>query len=1002
MKLRLYKRSIKPCKPCPLFQSHVNTRLVPTAVYGKRVDILFVGEAPGRTEDDIGQPFVGDAGQLLKKWIRVAVGRIPRNIGFSNIVRCRPKDENDKNRKPTQAEVDCCRHNIDQDIILLNPKVIVLVGGVALEHLAKRTVVAKNRGYFFDIEVMGKKFKSLCTYHPSFILQKGQQGSDLVRLVVSDIRKACIEAGLVEGGKTYRKVDKKDFKFIFVTKVKQLREMREAVLSGKKIGFTDFETRGLSKCKPSPLCVGYCVDGKTAWIVPLRHPKTPWTSEEYEEEVIPILRSIQTLRRFKVNGKRRRVRLKGMAAHQLQFDNAVHFHEFGVSIGNNVGPVCTIAMARDTDEARLSFKEEIREPYSQKQLAKEWLDLEAYDEETLTHREKGQLHKLPLKKLLRYCGTDVIIGWHLYYYMLWRAKQENRKDNLLKLTHGLTGPVARAISHEERAGLLIDRLHLQLLMGKDSPVIKEVYQVTKEFYRFKEVKEANARLTKKLEHKMGMQPLFEDTSWHFDLNKDDHIRYLFFNLLGLDPVETTAPTSAHPNGLKSVGKKFKEAYSIKCDICATLSNEQLISLRKESKKKGTKEIAKIADRLKVKPDVLLKHLGSCKRIPKNSHRMVTLFDKNAKGQKLITSYINPVDDMLRTMEDSRDGRLHGSFNQHRTVTGRLASKEPNQQQWPQHGKNAKYIKNMIIAPRDHILVASDYSQAEVRWLAELSNDQKMIEMFDHIADIIQQFRDDSNNAELAKRVETECDVHKQGAVILFQIPIEDVDKATRQAAKSAVFGQIYGQSDETIAENNNWSLAEAERVSQRFKKQFPRAFQYIQDMRETAVRLGYVDSPFGRRRHLVTESEAATYSQVGRSERMAGNAPIQAAASDMNLYAFQILQLEAEKPRPRYRVINTVHDSIMSEVHIDYLWKYLLRAEKLMIHPPKLKERFGFEVRVKHDVEFDLGCRYGNMIKWVTWLKPIYEKISEEHKELYGRGYRDPDWLRFHEIPEAA
>ncbi len=156
----LKKEALK-CQNCELYKTKNKTVFSDGC---ENAPIMFIGEAPGQNEDETGIPFIGRAGQLLRKFL-FEVDIKQDDIYIANTIKCRPP----KNRKPTQVEKNACKHFLDKQIELVNPKIIVLVGSTALESFIsdKKLTITKARGKIFEIE--GRKFIPI--FHPSYLLR---------------------------------------------------------------------------------------------------------------------------------------------------------------------------------------------------------------------------------------------------------------------------------------------------------------------------------------------------------------------------------------------------------------------------------------------------------------------------------------------------------------------------------------------------------------------------------------------------------------------------------------------------------------------------------------------------------------------------------------------------------------------------------------------------------------------------------------------------------------
>ena len=155
---------VKLCKKCELSKTRIKTVFSDGCEYAP---VMFIGEAPGKNEDEVGIPFIGRAGQLLRKYL-FEVGYKQEDFYIANTVKCRPPE----NRKPTPKEKEECYPYLEKQIELVDPEIIVLVGSTAMESFIKeKTTITKARGKIFEANVAGKIRKFFPVFHPSYLLR---------------------------------------------------------------------------------------------------------------------------------------------------------------------------------------------------------------------------------------------------------------------------------------------------------------------------------------------------------------------------------------------------------------------------------------------------------------------------------------------------------------------------------------------------------------------------------------------------------------------------------------------------------------------------------------------------------------------------------------------------------------------------------------------------------------------------------------------------------------
>ncbi|MEO8087163.1 MAG: DNA polymerase I, partial [Bacteroidota bacterium] len=255
--------------------------------------------------------------------------------------------------------------------------------------------------------------------------------------------------------------------------------------------------------------------------------------------------------------------------------------------------------------------------------------------------------------------------------------------------------------------------------------------------------------------------------------------------------------------------------------------------------------------------------------------------------KLKSTYV----DTLPELVNPRTGRIHTSYNQVVAVTGRLSSDNPNLQNIPIRTDRGKEIRKAFI-PRSSkfTLLSCDYSQIELRIIAELSGDTGMIEAF-----------------------KSGEDIHATTASKVYGVALTDVTGDMRRNAKMVNFGIIYGISAFGLADRLNISRTEAKGIIENYFMQYPQVKEYMDDSIETARSKGYVETVLGRRRYL-RDINSANQTVRGFAERNAINAPIQGSAADMIKIAMINIHHELKKQKLQSKMLLQVHDELVFDV----------------------------------------------------------------------------------------
>ena len=243
--------------------------------------------------------------------------------------------------------------------------------------------------------------------------------------------------------------------------------------------------------------------------------------------------------------------------------------------------------------------------------------------------------------------------------------------------------------------------------------------------------------------------------------------------------------------------------------------------------------------------------------------------------------------LLKVIAD--DGRIHSSFNQTETRTGRISSTEPNLQNIPVRTELGREMRKFFCAEEGFVLVDADYSQIELRVLAHIANDENMIAAF--------------NSGE---------DIHAITASQVFNMPLEMVTPAMRRNAKAVNFGIVYGIGAFSLGKDIGVSTKEAKRYIDSYLTHYSGVDRYMERVTEQAKRDGYVETMFGRRRYL-PELSSGKHMLKAFGERVARNMPIQGTAADIIKIAMVRVDERLKRENLRARLILQVHDELIVE-----------------------------------------------------------------------------------------
>lgn len=266
---------------------------------------------------------------------------------------------------------------------------------------------------------------------------------------------------------------------------------------------------------------------------------------------------------------------------------------------------------------------------------------------------------------------------------------------------------------------------------------------------------------------------------------------------------------------------------------------------------------------------------------KEKHEIVGAILEYRELKKLVTTYIAALPGYI-----AEDGKIHTTYNQTVTATGRLSSSNPNLQNLPIRSERGRFIREAVIPDEGCLFLSADYSQIELRLMAHFSQDEHMLAAF-----------------------RSGQDIHAATAAKIYGLPIEQVTKDQRRKAKTANFGIIYGISAFGLAQQLDCSRTEAKQLIDDYFAAFPRVISYIESQKELARQRGYAETLFGRKRYLpdITSQNATVRSFA---ERNAVNAPIQGTAADIIKMAMVSIHRCLKEENLQAQMIMQVHDEL--------------------------------------------------------------------------------------------
>jgi len=304
---------------------------------------------------------------------------------------------------------------------------------------------------------------------------------------------------------------------------------------------------------------------------------------------------------------------------------------------------------------------------------------------------------------------------------------------------------------------------------------------------------------------------------------------------------------------------------------------------------------------------------------KGDHPVVDWVLEYRELSKLQSTYV----DALPQQVNPHTGRVHTSYNQAGSVTGRIASSDPNLQNIPIRTDLGRQVRQAFIAEPGKVLLSVDYSQVELRIVAHMSDDKTMLEAF-----------------------RSGQDIHAATAAAVFGVPIEEVTKEQRSRAKGVNFGLIYGMSAFGLSRYTDITLAEAEDFVNAYFEQFPGVKSYLDRMKKQAAEQEYVETLLGRRRYFPGLRTQSNRNIRNREEREAINSPIQGTAADIMKIAMLRVPDALLNAGLSGKMLLQVHDELVLECPEQEIQKTADLVSKVM------QEAYPLKIPLQTDARF--------------------------------------------------
>lgn len=901
------------------------------------VDIMFIGEAPGVTEEETGRPFIGYTGSLLRNVIGHLLNKYKFTYAISNLVKARPRGIDGNNRTPTREEREACLPNVHREILRYNPKIIVAVGGVSYYGLYEgknlRSILS-DRSCVRTIKVHGTEFNIIGTPHPSWILR---QGPMYAGLLLFDVERAV----LFVKGVDFRISN--DFKPIVVDTMGQVEHVIDKLSDLSAWIGCDTETRTLGRVYDNDMLAIQLCANKSSYLIPLKHFDSPFSPKQVDR----IGEKLKTL-------FCERSRIKGFVFWNAPFDLHQLLREFKFLPELPIVDAKVGVYALEDNFARYSEEEgEARwiEGFNPFRLSYQaWAHGFTFfeDDPDQIKKQRHLIGELPLKNWTKYACADPYVTKHLFMQQIKIAHyHQDYREQFVRLMTKFYSKASKLLTYIEHCGLPTNMDALRALANpRTSPLLGALNDIRKDLTALPEVKLATKRI---MRHESGCTTNLFGTPQVFDPGKASHRELLLFGIMKLKPIsmKKTKVTKGKQKGFKGVlagriDKEFKEHYS---------------------------------------------------EVP-----AVRLFNDWDRIIKLKSTY---VDSILNKMSKSKgnpdfytDHRIRPHFFETGAVTGRFSSRDPNTQQRVARGDRAETILAIYESSKGRCIVKIDYRVHEVRGLQIVSGDPNMAKTFNQIAKIRADWRENPDSMPYDEMVKL-TDVHRQNATIFFNVTIDKVTPKMRQDNKNMIFGTIYGMGIDSLASRLGTDSKSATKLQNTIFKAIPVAHRWLLKTEQEAEDQMFVESPLGRRRRLWGFLANISKAVKARLKRMGRNSGIQGMCSDISTLAgFEVLKFIKKHGKAIWQttfdkcwcIMNLVHDSNELEIPIDDVFKFLIKGEKLFTsRVSKVLERdFGLKLQVPLEIDIEVGLSFSQTKKWdgtrrhakelQKWLKQLDEK----------------------------
>lgn len=656
----------------------------------------------------------------------------------------------------------------------------------------------------------------------------------------------------------------------------------------------DFETTGLDKQKDYPTMIGASFNHGSGWAVPLYHFETPFSKEEIGE----------------IMGKFKEV-WEDPEVQKIAWNTKFELHIADINTPGRIAP-----KGRVDDAMLLHHLWDENRSHRLKDVASEMFpDFEGYEEQV----QQYAWEEVPLKILAPYCVTDTDLTLRIFDYL-----EQDLEQPLYRVYRNISNAGNLWTFRMEKNGMLIDRLYLEQAIEDVSSILKEKeeelrgFRVVKKFEKKEREQAVEESLKKARDKYTRAKNRAKDGENSLTRRFEEEIRKI--KVGEIDPYG-----GLNFNSPQQLGRLFygKNGYGHKMPFV---------------KKKGERSPTTDKDFLKLLED---------------KDGFVQAFLEYRKIHHMYGTYLEGIRDRL-----AKDDRLHAQFNVGKTVTGRLSCSDPNLQNIPKKDSSMSKtvedvtarVKSCFTSPEGYVLIQADYSQMELRLVAEYSEDETMLEAYRNGDDI------HIKTAQTIKRIgESEWEQFDK-----------DERKRLRFEAKGANFGLIYGAQAETYQEylRTQYDIHVPYKEAKKQRNAYFNTYSGLPGWHKYQIKKarknGFVRTIFGRKRRIPEIKSPDNYTR-SKGERFAINAPIQGSGGEITIFAGTVLEKRLSVIEPRALMPNTVHDSLFFYLPKDNILGPLKEVIRTMEDPPLLPYFGDILKKVPIEADAEAGYDWGSL-----------------------------------------